>query len=127
VRPLVLVIDDEPDLRALLEVILQGSGYDVRLAANGADALSLLEGGLRPSLILVDLMMPGMDGRQFCAAVEDDPRLRGTPVLMITGARPLADGATVPRGAAQVLDKPVSVDVLLATMAELCARSGGEG
>src|SRR4051794_22433741 len=87
--PLVLVVDDDADLRMLLSVTLQREGYSVTCCANGDDALRWLrEAGQLPVVILLDLMMPVMNGWEFRGAQMKDPALARVPVVVIsaTGA-----------------------------------------
>src|SRR5690349_16999267 len=85
-RGLVLLIDDDEDLREALADILDEHGYQVVHAGNGQKALELLRAGLRPGLMLLDLMMPVMDGAQFRAEQRADPALRGIPVVVLSAA-----------------------------------------
>lgn len=79
----VLVIDDEEDYRLILKDILAAAGYEVRLTQDGAEGLAAL-GDFHPDIVLVDWMMPKMDGETFCKAMRADGRYRGLPVLMLT-------------------------------------------
>ena len=80
-----MVIDDEEDIRSMIRLALELAGYSVVDAADGAAALRLLRGGTRPGLILLDLMMPGMNGWDFRQQQLDDPELAEIPVLIFTG------------------------------------------
>jgi CheY-like chemotaxis protein len=120
-RGLVLVVEDEADLRALIVGLLEGDGYAAIGASNGEEALQLLrEGAEPPSLILLDLMMPRMDGWAFRAAQRADPALASIPVVVVTGygsqleARPLGAVATLP--------KPFDLDALLQIVDRHCGR-----
>ena len=119
-RPMVLVVDDDDDIRAGMADILEGAGYKVATAGNGAEALTMLQGGLRPRLVLVDLQMPVMNGEELCNRVHDDPELAAIPILIIS-----ADTAAAVKaarfGAAGVLAKPVKMDLLVETVAGLSA------
>jgi CheY-like chemotaxis protein len=85
----VLVIEDDDDLREALSELLWEEGYTVSQAANGQEALlALRSGGTRPRLILVDLMMPVMDGWEFCAEQMKDPELSAIPVGVISALGP---------------------------------------
>src|SRR5690349_744190 len=85
--PAILVIEDDVDLRAALAILLEGAGYRVYQAGNGAEGMSLLKALPRmPGLILVDLIMPVMDGWQFCAEVRRLERARDVPVVILSGA-----------------------------------------
>jgi CheY-like chemotaxis protein len=107
----VLVVEDHPDLRDMLAVMLEWEGYVVQTARNGAEALLCLD-EQRPSVILLDLMMPIMSGDEFRARQLADPRYRTVPVICMTAAH---DG----RARAEQLQadayfaKPVDFDRLL--------------
>src|SRR5581483_12157846 len=87
-EPSVLVVDDDPSIRLMLKEVLRDEGYEVSVASNGREALAQLDRD-RPDLILLDLMMPEMDGRQFCRAIA--PRQQSpedhVPVMVITADR----------------------------------------
>jgi CheY-like chemotaxis protein len=81
----IMLVDDDDDLRELLAELLVAHGFRVRVARHGADALDqLTAGGLIPALILLDYMMPVMDGPTFLAAKLRDSRLAGVPVVLLT-------------------------------------------
>lgn len=109
----ILIVDDEVDLRDSLSAVLGDEGYSVFLASNGREAMSLLQTIPRPSVIILDLLMPEMDGNEFYRALRATPALADIPVLIST-ADPLAAPACVP-----VVKKPVSRDNLLTSVAEL--------
>lgn len=120
-RPMVLVVDDDADIRAGMIDILEGAGYKVATAANGAEALTMLQGGLRPRLVLADLQMPVMTGEELCNRVHDDPELASIPILIISADT--AAAVKVARfGAVGVLAKPVTMDLLVETVAGLSGR-----
>jgi CheY-like chemotaxis protein len=117
---LVLIVDDDADIRESLELLLGRHGYDVATAADGTEALEQLRAQRRkPCLILLDLMMPVMNGIELQAALESDPRLANIPVVVITGAGArVADRASARRH--HVLAKPFDVSALLATVGRFC-------
>src|SRR5262245_34872901 len=80
----VLIVDDDYDIRATLHEILSDEGYDVASSANGFEALQALRSGTAPCLILLDLMMPVMDGWQFRAQQLSDPTLASIPVVVLS-------------------------------------------
>ena len=79
----VLVVDDEEDYRVIVEDVLKSVDIEVKSAADGLEGLELLK-SFSPDLVLVDWMMPKMDGEKFCAALRADPKFKKTPVLMLT-------------------------------------------
>lgn len=79
----VLVIDDEEDYRLIVLDVLKAAGMEVRLASDGAQGLSALK-TFEPDVVLVDWMMPKLDGESFCRALRSDPAQKETPVLMLT-------------------------------------------
>ena len=82
-QPLVLVVEDYQDAREMYAAYLQFSGYSVAEAANGVEALKSME-QQRPSLIFLDLMMPGMDGFAFAVEVRQHPEWRSIPIVVVT-------------------------------------------
>lgn len=122
----VLIVEDAVDLRSLLQQLFEMEGYSVSQAANGREALAVLgETAELPQLILLDLMMPVMDGFEFRRAQAADPRFAGIPVVIMT-----ADGDTrakqVRAGAVDSLRKPVEIDQLLDVVdRSIAAGSGG--
>ena len=82
----ILVVDDEAFIRLYLEEVLADEGHEVRSARDGAEALKLLEDSPPPDLILLDLMMPRMNGWEFRDAQSADPRLATIPVVLLSGA-----------------------------------------
>ena len=117
-RRTILVVDDDDDIRATLSLVLSGEGYAVREAANGRDALlELQERAALPDLILLDLMMPVMDGWQFRARAKKEKRLARIPTIVLT-ASPQNDLGVPP--VAGRLRKPVDLEELLGTIARVC-------
>ena len=107
----VLVVDDDPRIRDMLGGFLHDEGYGVRDAANGAEALALSQ-SWRPDLIILDLMMPVMNGWQFVEAYGDQPG-EHAPIVVITAAGPGAIKSAEHLGAiSAVLAKPLDLDEL---------------
>jgi CheY-like chemotaxis protein len=104
----VLIVDDDPDLLDVTSFVIENEGMAVKTARNGEEALALLGTGRLPALVLLDLMMPVMNGWEFLAAVANDPVLRPIPVVVLTAA----EHAQVP-GALEVLSKPMDLKELL--------------
>lgn len=113
--PVLLVVDDDADICEILQLVLEEEGYTVVAAHNGAEALELLKGAtVAPTLIILDLMMPVMDGWRFWDERQVDPRLSAIPLIVLT-ATGLRTGAL---GDALILPKPVERDVLLKAIAD---------
>jgi CheY-like chemotaxis protein len=82
--PTLLVVDDSEDAQELFRLHLERSGFRVLGARNGKDALDMLEGGRLPNLIIVDLLMPVMDGMELIESLRSDSRLADLPVLVVS-------------------------------------------
>lgn len=85
--PLILLVEDERALRKVMELVLQGEGYEVMTANNGREALAMLEQA-PPNLIISDYVMPEMDGAELVRRVRGDTRLAGIPILLMSSAFP---------------------------------------
>jgi len=112
----VLVVDDHDAIRETLQTALDDEGFVVQTAANGEEALEILE-RWRPNVILLDLMMPVMDGWTFCAA----QRRSGSdiPVVLLSAAGRL-DEQQAALGAAAVITKPFDLDRVISTIERVC-------
>ncbi len=117
----VLVVDDEPMVRETLGQVLAEEGYVVDLAVDGETALERVHAA-RPDAILLDLMMPGMNGRQFLQALREDPSFAAVPVLIMTAVHGLNVNLQM-LGASEVVEKPFNVDELLNKVALAVYRS----
>jgi len=113
---LVLVVDDDPDILQTLGLCLSSEGYRVLMAANGKEALDILERE-RPSVILLDLMMPVMDGWQFVAEMDHRGR-RDVPLLILSADRSVQGHAQQLRASGH-LAKPFDLDELLGKVQQL--------
>ena len=122
-HPLVLVIDDDPDILDAICDILEVEHYRVARARNGAEALERVEAE-RPAVILLDLMMPVMDGVAFAHALHARPQVSDVPILVISADGNPARAASV--GARGYLAKPFDIDALLGHVVALAgpAESG---
>jgi CheY-like chemotaxis protein len=120
-RTSILVVDDDDDVRESIRCVLAEEGYNVACASDGAEALDHLRTGSRPDLILLDMMMPRMDGSQFRAAQLEDPALATIPVVLVT-----ADAHGQERiktmGAFAYLKKPVRLEQLLEIVERFCPK-----
>jgi CheY-like chemotaxis protein len=122
----VLVVDDDLSVRTALEELFETEGYLVELAANGRDALDHLRGGLRPCVILLDLMMPIMDGWDFRAEQLADPELKDIPVFILTAVGFSAETVRAQFGDVPFVPKPPAHEGLLEMVRRVCqaARFG---
>jgi CheY-like chemotaxis protein len=115
-----LVVDDETAIADALQDILSMEGYEVVTALNGHEALRLLS-ELKPELVLTDLMMPVMDGRELLRRMQADPKLRDIPVVVMSAGR-ITDAER--RTARAILAKPFALDALLRTVAQVAGQPG---
>ena len=110
---MILVVDDDPDVRESLSECLASSGHQVSTAENGQRALDQLGHGLMPDLILLDLRMPLVDGYQVLERLREEP-LRDVPVLLVTALRDV-DARALERSCG-LLPKPIRMDRLLSAV-----------
>jgi CheY-like chemotaxis protein len=113
----ILVVEDDEDSRGALCDALIDSGYLPFAVADGVEALEHLRTGARPNLIVLDLMLPRIDGWRFLTIVAGEADLSGIPVVVCTGAAD-ANPPGVPRD--HVLTKPIKLDVLMGFVARYC-------
>ncbi len=117
----ILIVEDDDEIRELLAEMLRDRGYKVATARNGKDALDILRQGAPPNLILLDLMMPIMDGWQMRSEMLADPALATIPVVIVSGAADVLDGIESLK-AARLLTKPVKWPVLLESVQTYSSR-----
>jgi two-component system, OmpR family, alkaline phosphatase synthesis response regulator PhoP len=118
----ILVVDDEEDILELVAHNLRREGYTVDCVTTGETALKALESGMI-DLVLLDLMLPGMDGLEVCRAVRSDPRMRDVAIVMLTAKGEEADiVAGIELGADDYVTKPFSPRVLLARVRAVLRR-----
>src|SRR5262245_59526223 len=111
----VLVVEDDDGVREALQSALEDEGYRVATAKNGREALDHIVEKGRPCLILLDMMMPVMNGWDFLAALKSNQIAAGTPVLIVSAAAALPSSGVI--GA---LKKPIELDAILAKTHECC-------
>ena len=115
----ILIVEDDPDVAQSVAEVLKASGYGTELAANGREALDHLQHNGLPDLILLDLMMPVMDGWQFREEQRKSPALDAVPVVIVT-ADGNARGKAAAIHAAGHVGKPVTIDGLLDAVERIC-------
>lgn len=106
----VLLVEDDPTIRVVLHQALEDEGYEVRQAADGRSALIELDGWL-PDVIILDLMMPGMDGWSFRAEQRSQNLAVDVPIIILSASRRIDDVSDL--GAAEVIAKPFELDAIL--------------
>ncbi len=120
--PTILVVDDEPTIRVLVRAALEGSGYGVLEAVDGATALEMAR-SQRPDLLLLDVALPRMSGLEVCRRLKRDPATAGTPILLITGFVQQAERqAAAEAGAEGFIAKPFSPAALVAQIDDTLHR-----
>ncbi len=119
-RP-ILVVEDDEAIREALALVLRREGYTVHEAANGQQALDRMQVGPRPGLVLLDLMMPQVDGWTFLETKRHDEALAAVPVVVLTALGDPAPETVLTLGAVGYLRKPVSMEALLAEIRRWCS------
>jgi CheY-like chemotaxis protein len=111
----ILVVEDDAEIREAMQCLLEEDGYATAVARNGLEALEWLRANGRPELILLDLMMPVMDGRTFLGHLRDSGPMADVPVMVMSAQ----SRAAVP-GAVAVVEKPFDVEAFLSTLRRYC-------
>lgn len=113
-KPLVLIVDDVPKNIQLLSLILSRKNYEIAFAVSGEQALEMLE-SISPELILLDIVMPGMDGLEVCEKIRSNPLTEGIPIIFLTGRASAEDiKKGFHAGAVDYISKPFNSEELLA-------------
>jgi CheY-like chemotaxis protein len=115
----ILLVEDDDFIRQEISEALEDEGYQVATAAHGKEALALLADGVKPQVVLLDLMMPVMNGWEFLKAFKKDEAFAGIPVVILSA---FADRATIIGGdAISVLRKPINLNALFEVLEEQCS------
>lgn len=118
----VLIVDDEPNIVAALEFLLQKNGYEVETAANGAEALEQLD-AFRPDLVLLDVMVPKLSGYEICQRMRAEPKWQGIKVVMLSAkGREVEVSKGMSLGADLYVTKPFSSTELVTTLNRLLGQ-----
>ena len=115
--PTILVVEDDPRIAEVLQIILEDDGYTVRLARDGYEALTTLY-SVQPAVILSDILMPGMDGLALCTALQTHPTQYATPIILMSASTE----APTDSGAAAFLSKPFHLATVLTTVARVITQ-----
>jgi DNA-binding response OmpR family regulator len=126
-EPMLLVVDDEPEINKLVARIFEKRGYRVTSALDGAEALAAVK-RQRPDLIMLDLNLPKIDGWEVCRQLKSDPATRAIPIIMLTAAHANVDDAQIGLGlgADEYVAKPFVKAVLLHNVERLLGREHTE-
>jgi CheY-like chemotaxis protein len=111
----IMLVEDDPSIQGAVSLLLEREGFRVSCAGNGAEALRLLGGGDDPALILLDMMMPVMNGQEFRIAQQRDARLAAIPVVVLSATPGSEECLDLPPPSA-VMPKPFDIDQLLAVV-----------
>lgn len=126
-RRRVLVVDDEPNIVRALEHLLTRDGFDVQIARDGKEALAALSGA-PPDVVLLDVMMPGLDGFELCGLIRGHPAWQATRIVMLTArGREAERERGLALGADAYVTKPFSTRTLVVQVRELLGMSGEAG
>jgi DNA-binding response OmpR family regulator len=115
----VLIADDEPNIVASLEFLMEQAGFEVKVAANGQEALELVA-SFRPDLVLLDVMMPVKNGYEVCQSLKGDPATRAVKVVMLSAkGRDVEVAKGLELGADAYVTKPFSTRDLVAQVRDM--------
>jgi len=121
-EPLILLVDDEPNIRETVSFILEMEGFRVVTASDGEEAITQVR-RLQPPVVLLDAMLPRRDGFEVCQTIKTDPALAGTKVVMLTALGQKTDQErAMAAGADYYVTKPFDEEELLALLAKLTSR-----
>jgi CheY-like chemotaxis protein len=119
-RSKILLIDDHEDSREMVSIILEMNGFSSVHAGDGIEALAALDAGFCPDVIILDWLMPGMDGSSFLAALQQKEEHAAIPVVVVSARATLE----TLRPTTHILTKPIDPDTLVALVHTLCSPSG---
>lgn len=120
----ILVVEDQDDVAQLIDVVLKGEGYTVAIARDGAQGL-MMSRDWQPDLILMDIMLPGVDGGTLIARLRQEAETADLPIIAMSASRTLRD-RTPELQADALLSKPFDVDALLVQVQFLLTRGRGD-
>ena len=120
--PLIMVVDDEPDILAMLDMILRRHGYETILSEGGEEVIELIR-QKKPDLILLDLMMPRIEGTELLRRLRSDEALRDIPVVVVSVRSTIEkESREAMELADEYITKPIDVPVLISTIEKLLQR-----
>ncbi len=120
-KPIILVVDDEDETRLMLRILLELKGFQVEEAVDGLDALKKVH-EVNPAVMVLDVMMPNMDGLTVCRNLRNQPETANLPVIMLSGKTHLnADAEGLAAGANAYMSKPADVMKLIENINQMLA------
>ena len=122
----ILVVDDTPSNVKVLRTLLTVHGYQVDVAHNGAEALQQAAAS-RPDMVLLDVVMPVMDGFEACRRLRDMPDMASAPIVMVTASGPQERERALAAGANDMIMKPIDPDLVLSLVRSLLGPGGAAG
>ncbi|MBR9677157.1 response regulator [Candidatus Woesearchaeota archaeon] len=119
----IMVVDDEQVTIDMLNTILTNEGYDVLSVLNGKECMDQLKSGVRPDLILLDIMMPDMDGWDVSAAIKSDPKLKEIPIAFLTAKTDSISKSMGTLTSVEYIEKPFEIQALLDTIKKIVKKA----
>lgn len=116
----ILLLDDDDDILDILYLILTDNGYDVRMLSCGETVFDDIK-DFKPDLILMDIMLAGMDGRDICKNIKENILTQSLPVMLISGTHDVGESLNLPGGPNDFLAKPFDTDLFLTKIEKLLA------
>ncbi|OVE82502.1 hypothetical protein BVY03_00810 [bacterium K02(2017)] len=107
-----LIVDDEEDLIMMLQLNLECKGFTVQSATNGKDGIKLAQ-SFQPDVIVLDIMMPGMDGWEVCAALQADPQTNNIPIVFLTASKESELQEKAQKLGTEIMFKPYEMDEII--------------
>ncbi len=118
----ILIIDDDPDVRTVMNVLMRKQGYEVETASRQEEALEKLH-SFQPTIVLLDVLLSGSDGRELCRTIKASEELRHIPVIMFS-AHPGAADNIASYGADEFISKPINTETLLRKIGAFLPAAG---
>lgn len=119
----ILTVDDDPDIVEVIKIILEGEGYEVSTLTSGRNVLNVIS-SIRPDLILLDVMLGGMDGREICRSIKSHSIFKYIPIVMISASHNLQNLLKLPGSPNDFLSKPFDIEHLLMKVKNQLSISG---
>lgn len=119
----ILAVDDDPDIVEVIKIILEDEGYEVSTLTSGRNVLNIIS-SIRPDLILLDVMLGGMDGREICRSIKSHSIFKYIPIVMISASHNLQNLLKLPGSPNDFLSKPFDIEYLVMKVKDQLSTSG---